>query len=278
MTGQLADIAIRIEGIRQLGAIVGAMTGIAAARARVAHDQIGAAESYTTTIAQAMARVIGPDVAIPPPAPCRAPALLVFCAEQGFAGAFSERVLDAIPDIAEVEVFLVGSRGVLAAQTRGIAPIWTAAMPSHAPGIPKFADRTVQILQAHLADGKTDQLDVVYPDWITGRVSIRRRRLYPMDLSALVTTPGPMPLVNLPPLALLAALGADYLHAQICKAALHAFAAENEARMAAMATAQVQIDRELLIHEGLLRRLRQEEITAEIIDLATGERASRGHG
>jgi F0F1-type ATP synthase gamma subunit len=39
------------------------------------------------------------------------------------------------------------------------------------------------------------------------------------------------PLLNLAPEALLSELTADYLHAQLCNAALHAFAAENEARM-----------------------------------------------
>jgi F-type H+-transporting ATPase subunit gamma len=83
------------------------------------------------------------------------------------------------------------------------------------------------------------------------------------------------PLLNLAPEALLSELTADYLHAQLCNAALHAFAAENEARMEAMAAAHNQIERQLSALRARQQNVRQEEITAEIIELAAGETASR---
>jgi F-type H+-transporting ATPase subunit gamma len=83
------------------------------------------------------------------------------------------------------------------------------------------------------------------------------------------------PLVNLAPDVLLSELTADDLHAQLCNAALHAFAAENEARMEAMAAAHKQIERRLATLQATQRLVRQEEITAEIIELAAGETASQ---
>jgi F-type H+-transporting ATPase subunit gamma len=83
------------------------------------------------------------------------------------------------------------------------------------------------------------------------------------------------PLLNLASDALLGELTADYLHAHLCTAALHAFAAENEARMEAMASAHNQIERQLSSLRATQRRVRQEEITAEIIELAAGGTASR---
>ena len=83
------------------------------------------------------------------------------------------------------------------------------------------------------------------------------------------------PLLNLPPESLLETLTADYLHAELCHAALHGFAAENEARMEAMAAAHTQTERQLAALQATQRRVRQEEITAEIIELAAGEAASR---
>ena len=77
--------------------------------------------------------------------------------------------------------------------------------------------------------------------------------------------------MNLAPEALLDDLTADYVLAQLCKAALHAFSAENQARMESMASAHSEIERQL----GQQRVVRQEEITAEIIELAAGEAASR---
>ncbi len=58
-------------------------------------------------------------------------------------------------------------------------------------------------------------------------------------------------------------------------AALHVFAAENEARMQAMAAAHEQAARQLADLRALQRRVRQEEITALIIEISTGEAASR---
>jgi F-type H+-transporting ATPase subunit gamma len=61
----------------------------------------------------------------------------------------------------------------------------------------------------------------------------------------------------------------------VCKAALHSFAAENEARMEAMSAAGSQIKRELSEFEATLRQVRQEAITAEIIELGTGTASAR---
>ena len=75
--------------------------------------------------------------------------------------------------------------------------------------------------------------------------------------------------------ALLTGLAAEYQHAQLCNVALHAFAAENTARMESMAAARNQIERQLSALQATQRLVRQEEITAEIIELAAGETASR---
>jgi F-type H+-transporting ATPase subunit gamma len=142
MTERLADIGARIDGIRQLGAVVNAMRGIAAARALQARSQLVAVESYAATIAVSIGRVLAlvtsarPDVA----RQSTRPALVLFCAEQGFAGAFSERVLDAVgADLATSELFLIGTRGGVAAAERGVAAGWKNAMPSHSLGVPKLA-------------------------------------------------------------------------------------------------------------------------------------------
>ena len=97
MTERLANINGRIEGIRQLGAVVNAMRGIAAARAQQARAQITAVDGYAQIIAGAIGRAASLLRADQQDGvtPSMRPALILFCAEQGFAGAFSERVLDA---------------------------------------------------------------------------------------------------------------------------------------------------------------------------------------
>jgi F-type H+-transporting ATPase subunit gamma len=280
MSERLADISARIGGIRQLGTVVNAMRGIAAARARQARDQLIAVDSYAATIAAAIGQALALVPASHPDGARKSsrPALILFCAEQGFAGAFSERVLIAAgADLAASELFLVGTRGGAVAAERGIVAGWKSAMPSHSPGIPKLADRIAEALYDRIATGDIDRLDAVFSLWQAGHdTHVERRRLFPLDMTAF---PGPTdanaPLLNLAPEALMSELTADYLHAQLCNAALHAFAAENEARMAAMAAARNQIERQLSALQATQRLVRQDEITAEIIELAAGEAASR---
>jgi F-type H+-transporting ATPase subunit gamma len=280
MTERLADITARIDGISQLGAVVNAMRGIAASRAQQARGQLIAVDSYAATIAIAIGRAIAADPAASRDQVPRSarPALVLFCAEQGFAGAFSERVLDAVgADLAGSELFLVGSRGFAVAAERGIAAGWKGAMPSNSAGVPRLADRIAEALYSSIATGGIDRLDAVFSQHQPGQAAhIERRRLFPVDLSAFPrAADAQAPLLNLAPEALLGELTAEYLHAQLCNAALHGFAAENEARMQAMAAAREQIERQLATLRATQRLVRQEEITAEIIELAAGETASR---
>jgi F-type H+-transporting ATPase subunit gamma len=266
--------------------VVNAMRGVAAARAQQARNQLAAVDSYAQTIAVAIGRAL--DLADDDAAysmersgdgshPTR-PALLVFAAEQGFAGAFSERVLDAAAgDSSRPEIFLLGTRGNAVAASRGVDVGWQGAMPSHASGIPKLAERVVEALYARIAVGAIDTLDVIFSQWQAGRgMRVLRQRLFPIDLNLFPRPAGSgPPLVNLAPPILVAALAEDYLYAELCRAGLHAFAAENDARLEAMAAAHHQVEQRLTALQARQRRVRQDEITAEIIELAAGATAAQ---
>ena len=230
-----------------------------------------------------MSRVLGPDTTEtdiaetdPGPKNDNRMGLLVFCAEQGFAGAFSERVLDSISGAIDTEtLFLIGTRGSSIAIARGLTPHWSAALPWHTPGIPKLADKITTAIYRAVAERRIDCLDVIFTGWRAGRPALVRQRLFPIDLADLPPASRNRPLMQLSPSTLIASLGQDYFNAQVCKAAIHAFAAENEARMEAMSSAGTQIARELETFQATLRRVRQEAITAEIIELGTGAATAR---
>jgi F-type H+-transporting ATPase subunit gamma len=282
MTERLADITARIAGIGQLGTVVNAMRGIAAARMQQARGQLEAVDRYAATIANAIGRALtlAPTAASDAPKPSGRRALVLFCAEQGFAGAFSEHVLDAAgAGLTDSEIFLIGTRGSVAAGERDLAVGWSSPMPSHSAGIPKLADVIAEALYTRIARGEIDRLEALFSLTRQGQpVHVERRQLFPYDMKQFSEPSGnSTPLVNSPPALLLSELTADYLHAQLCNAALHAFAAENQARMEAMAAARSQIDRQLEALQAMQRRVRQEEITEEIIELAAGETANRRH-
>lgn len=271
MTGRLADVTERIENIRQLGTVVNAMRGLAGARAQAARNQLAAVESYAAIIAAAVARgfAMASEAQMPARKPVR-PAVVLFCAEQGFAGAFSENLLDQVAP--GPELFLIGTRGAQIAAGRGITPFWRSPMPAASAGIPALAGRIATALYDRIAAREIDTLDAIYARPHPARgVHVEHRRLFPLDPADFPAAAGRNPpLLNLAPDILLRDVTADYVHAELCQAALHSFAAENEARMAAMAAAHRQIEQQLQTLELTRHLVRQEEITAEIIELAAG--------
>ncbi len=279
MTERLSDVSARIAGIRQLGAVVNAMRGIAAARARQARTQLDAVDRYAATIGAAIAQVLAllPQARLAAPDRAARPGQVLFCAEQGFAGAFSQRVLDAATPGPDCRLFVAGTRGAATIAERGLTAAWQGALPSRSSGIPKFAAEIANAVTASFAKGELDRLEVVFSQWQPGQATrIIRQSLLPLDPTGFpAPVDGNSPLMNLTPGALLDSLTPNYVHAQLCRAALHSFAAENEARMEAMAAAHNQTARELASLQATQRRVRQEEITAEIIELASGEAASR---
>lgn len=149
-------------------------------------------------------------------------------------------------------------------------------MPATSAGIPALAERIASALYGRIADQEIDRLDALYASPHPAQpVRVERRRLFPLDPAdfPLREAANP-PLLNLAPETLLREVTADYVHAELTQAALHSFAAENEARMASMAAAHRHIEQRLQQLELTRQSVRQEEITAEIIELAAGTQAA----
>lgn len=266
------DLGARIDGIAQLGSVVRAMTGIATARAQTARAQISAIEGYAFSLDRAVSQLMDASARLPEPqrqASGDRRALIVVCAEQGFVGGFSRHVLDQVaPDAPDLDIYMIGSRG--AAQAMAFVPIWSGAMPSRSASLPKCADT---VLSAIFAQSAPREIAVLSTVWAGGQGKVQRRQLS-LDLPAASAQGVAPPLLNLPALELAASLAQDHLHAQLTRALLLAFVAENEARIAAMSAASRQISDELTQLRAKARVARQEAITAEIIEIVTAGLAS----
>lgn len=275
MTDRLADVVAQVKNVRQLEAVVTAMRGLAASRAQKGRAQLPGVEAYSAIVSRAIGQALSllPDDAVPQAKPARERlGLVVFGAEQGFAGAFSERVLAAVEsDLARAHTLVVGTRAAAVAAERGIVPAGTMAMPTQIDAVPAFASRVVDRIYGFLASGTMTRIDIVFARMAGGTVQADRHSLLPVDFSRFAAVPAPIePLVTLEPRVLIERLAAEYVFAQLCAAAMHALEAENEARMLAMASARTNIATRL---EGLRSResqLRQQEITTEIVELAAG--------
>ena len=204
MAERIADLVAQIESVRQLDSVVTAMRGIAASRAQKGRSLLPGVEAY----AEVVSRAIGQALSLLPADGMAAPAdgaarrgLVLFCAEQGFAGAFSERVLDAAADdLRGATVFLLGTRGAVLAGERGLEPAWRAAMATHVEAVPDLANRLADALYARVGSDGLARVDILFSrTGAEGGIEVDRHSLLPVDFSRFARPVGRrVPLINLP--------------------------------------------------------------------------------
>ncbi len=148
-------------------------------------------------------------------------------------------------------------------------------MATQTDGIAALCIRIASALYETILAQRTTTVEVAYPVWAPGEgLRVACQSLLPLDEHRFQTNAAPMPpLTTLPPDLLLASLAEEYVFASLCEAAMHAFVAENEARAATMVRARSKVQdilAELRLSE---HRVRQEAITAELVELAGGSLA-----
>ena len=273
MTERLADVSARIENVRQLDSVVTAMRGIAASRSQQSRNLLAGIEVYSEAISLAIGEALN---LVSGPAPSAAAqggghALIVFCAEQGFAGGLSDKMLEAAGTIGPgTHLIVVGSRGAAIAGERGFTVGRAIAMAAQIGAVPDVANLVADTLYAQIVAGSVTRADILYPRIDGGHdLRIERSALFPLELEKFRRAKAALPpLLTLKPEKLLERLAAEYVYAGVCEAAMHAFAAENQARMETMSAASVNIDRRLSELRQRENQVRQEEVTAEIVELA----------
>jgi F-type H+-transporting ATPase subunit gamma len=279
----LGEAQARIASIRKLRVVVGAMRGIAAAHTQQARNALDGYRAYAKVISGGLARAVEllePDGVTSAPAAASPGAAVVFTAEHGFAGAFTQRVLDAVPAEDGSKLFVAGSRGLALAQERGRRVDWSTPMASQAAGVGATARRVADALYTGFVEERFARAEIVFARLAGGGVAtIVRKPILPLDLDAFrAPRSGPPPLTNLPPARLIEQLVGEYVFAELALAALESFASENAARLETMASARLNIDQKLDELSGQERLLRQEQITAEVQEVTSGALAAEGAG
>ena len=125
MEQRAADVQARLATVSSFGELVGAMQGVAAARAEHARKLIAGTNAYARAVANAMGQALALVPADQRSMPNRAgqrPLWVLFCAEQAFNGGLSEKILAEVPNIASERVMLLGAQGLRLAPTKGLHP------------------------------------------------------------------------------------------------------------------------------------------------------------
>lgn len=282
MSGRLADVEARIGTVHKLASVISAMRGIAAARAQEAREHVDSIRLFANTIGEAIGEALA---LLPDPAATASEAaegrhaVILLAAEQGFAGTYNEQVFDAAAPLLATPhaLFVAGGRGLLVATERELRVAWSAAMIAHPDQAAGLATRLADAIFEPLAEARITRVSVVHAaPGASGGMDVVTKRLVPFDFSRFPPAARrATPEITLAPERLLARLAEEYVFAELAEAVMLAFSAENAARMRAMIAAHDNVMESLDTLVAASRRLRQEEITDEIVELATGRQPVR---
>ncbi|MWD26139.1 F0F1 ATP synthase subunit gamma [Aquicoccus sp. SCR17] len=267
MTERLDDIRRRLGTIDEIGEVVGALRAIAAAHSAGAQAGLDAISGYGAYVAGALGRLTAPATPLPKEG---ASLVLVVGAAQGFCGGYPARVAEAATTLAPPGAgrLVIGQRTVAMLGDAGEGALWTADMPASADMVPALASEVTD---------KLLELGAAYPGPIlsisgTDRpgLPVEVGRIWPPEPGAapVVQSAGPPTLTTLPAEALLLALLAETLFAEIARTIMLGLRIENRARLEAMARAQGNLKTRRADMVGRYRQARQEQTTTEVIELA----------
>jgi len=272
---ELTRLKARIESLGELKTLFSAMRAMSAARVQEAQAALDGIRRYATVVEGAIAEAAG----LQPAGSARGSemwlpssgALVVICAEHGFAGAFTRRLLQrAKAELQKHEKLgIVGRRGAALADEHHVDPAWTLTMTTHVGGVIEVARRVAAQLT------RATSVRLVFARYESGgRFDIGARSVIPIDPQLLkasaVQAP---PLHHLDPQLLLQQLVEEHLFADLVLAMMESLASENGARLQVMKAADRNIDNKLADLTRRTRQVRQRAITAELLDVVTGAEA-----
>jgi len=273
------QIAAQIRSLKELLEIIAALRAIAAVQMQRSQHSLEAVRDYSTIIQRALGEAAtlvakdddGEDTSI-----ARQSGLVVLCSEHGFCGAFNEPIISAAIEAQRTEpdlhLIFVGTRGAQRASERGLRPQLTLPMAPHSDGVTTAARRVAVELSRMFVAQTLTGVDVLYTREVTtDHSALTRVRLLPPDAPALEKNQAKLsPIVNMKPRRLFDELAAEYMFAMLEAAAMESFASENAARFRTMEAAHENIEKKITEFDRAARRMRQEAVTTEILDLIAG--------
>jgi F-type H+-transporting ATPase subunit gamma len=268
---QLADIRRSVLGAGELLEVIGAMRSLAGMRVQEAQRAVPGVRRYAESLASALRASLS-MLNSAPSRTARGPHTLVLCAsEHGFVGGFNERLLEtALRHPADL-LFVIGTRGAVLARERGMKPASILPMPARPDGVPDVINRLADEIYSRVVRHETASVDVMFMRSRPGSTEVTARRLLPFEAGEVAGRHrADPPLHNLEPPVVFDRLAAEYVFARLMRAAIESIASENAARFAAMESAHDHVTRKLAELRRAEHEARQDEITAELLDLITG--------
>lgn len=295
----LESLKRRLDSSRQLDNVVKTMKTIAAASIHQFERSADAIEEYHQTVEAGLQIALQHDSSFRPvPADRDARERRQFLAiiigsSQGMCGQFNEDIVDFAADdlsgvpgkVQQVDVIAVGERTVPLLADRDLGPTEESGLPYSVKGItravqyvlsiidevvPSFEAATIQLYHSRKKSGAAYEqvkttLVPLDPNWIKGLIE----REWPSKV---------IPGFRMKRDVLFSGLVRHYIFGSLYQAFAESLAAENASRLAAMQAAESHIEDHLEELESLYNHLRQDSITSELLDIASGYEALKQEG
>ncbi len=273
-----ARLAARILNLQEFRDLVRAMRAIAGSHVQEARDFLPGIRSYSDQIESGVVNAIR----LCPEAPEKTSVkkivnslVIAVCSEHGLSGAYSDKILDkaAMLLTSHSQLAVIGRRGRLLAEERGLQIGWSAAMATHTTSVSGLCSGMMEHISSF-----TD-VSIVFARYVSGgRFDVCQQKLLPLDPQIFERRAvGEAPIHYLQPDVLLDDLTLEYVYSQLMHTIMEAFASENGARLQLMEAADRNIQEKLQTLTRHEKTVRQEEVTSEILDIVVGAEAVLHH-
>lgn len=295
MSVTLAQIDRRVDSAQELESVTHTMKGMAAVSVRHFERAASAMDTFEATIdrglqvvarnldAEALSRELG--AGLPP----RASAVIVFGSNQGLCGPVNRHVARRAAEVVEAcattvsKVVAVGFRLGSELDLSGVAPDLVIELPNTVEGISPRAGELLVRIDRWRREDPNPGVEMVFPRFRGRHVGFEPvvRTLLPFDTARMRELAGrPWPGRSLPTYTvggaeLLASLVRQSVFTGLNRSIAQTMASVAASRLAAMDSAQRDIEERLEELNRERHRLRQSAVTEELLDVVSGFEAMR---
>lgn len=290
----LPQLHKQLESLGDLRTIVKTMKALSAASIRQYERAVGALDEYHRTIERGLRVVLRDMDSIPTRgagSDSRQLAAVVFGSDHGLCGRFNEELVEHALDRIELPqsddegwvLLTVGARAAVGLEREGHSIEADFLVPSAAAQITATVQQILLKIDEWREERGVDEVHLFY-----NRHSGRRGyeptsvQLFPVDVHHLrQLQEEPWPSRNLPTFTmdqrrLFRRILNQYFFVSIFRACAESLASEHASRLAAMQSAERNLDERMDDVTTAYRRARQDEITSELLDVVSGFEVSTG--
>lgn len=281
---ELRELQRKLDSVKALDEVVNAMRNLAAIYVRRAEAGLQAVRPYSQVVETALAILLDQTPAAPPGETDDQPSLaLVFSSDQGLCGAYNERVVQAALSFRAGQAgtphfVTVGARGHDLLVLKGVEPVLSVPSPTSLEGIrSQVPELASDVFDKFVEIGATGMFFIYNAYEGMGRFSETVKKVLPPSRDMLEDAGMDgfdyPPLLTAEPAVLLGSLIEEYFFIELYRAMFESHSSENGARLLAMTAAGSNIEERITELTGEFQAVRQDVITAELLDVVAGAEA-----